>query len=361
MTNGTSWTALGAVCLAMGLIGACSGGGKAKTEDDFCLEKTTAECQSVSNKCATLVDPCVTGRLSVCHEFVSEAKASGTRFFVPGNISNCVNKSKSTYAKNGAITPTDLDALDDVCNYVFQGNAMDRQACTVKYDCLDKSEICDKGRCAKRVEKSKGDLCGNPGEVCKTGSFCQLMDGNVWECAERAAENKVCSDDVPCKEELRCSLGSCTKRAGNLASCGSDEDCEAAVPYCDPYAGSKCTSGLLFGPGSTSCTAFANPTTGAGGSGGGRGGSGGATGTAGHGGSGGATGTAGRGGSGGATGAAGHGGSAGGSGGSTGVAGSSGGAGGAGAAGSSGASGGGTAGSGVAGAGGSDADGGTDA
>jgi hypothetical protein len=359
MTHGTSWTALSAVCLAIGLIGGCSGGGKAKTEEDFCLEKTTAECQSVSNKCATLVDPCVTGRVPVCQQFVAEAKASGTRFFVPGNINNCVSKSKSTYAKNGAITPADLDALDDVCNYVFQGNAMDRQACTVKYDCLDKSEICDKGRCAKRVEKSKGELCGNPGEVCKTGSFCQLMDGNIWECAERAAENKVCSDDVPCKEELRCSLGSCTKRAGNLASCGSDEDCEAAVPYCDPYAGNKCTSGLLFGPGSTSCTVFANPTTGAGGSGG-HGGTGGSTGAAGHAGSGGATGTAGHGGSGGATGAAGHGGSAGGSGGSTGVAGSSGGAGG-GAAGSSGAAGSGTAGSGVAGAGGSDADGGTDA
>ena len=338
-THGTSWVALSAIWLAVGLVGGCSGGGKTKTEEDFCLEKTTAECQSVSNKCATSVDPCVTARVPLCHEFVAEAKASGTRFFVTGNIGNCVSKSKSVYAKNGAITPTDLDGLEDACNYVFQGNAMNLQACTVKYDCLDKSHICDKGRCAKRIEKNKGELCGNPGEVCKKGSFCQLMDGNIFECAEKAAENKVCSEDVPCKEELRCSLGSCTKRAGNLASCGSDDDCEVAVPFCDPYAGNKCTCGLLFGPGSTSCTSFSNPMTGAGGSGGGAGGRGGSGGGAG-----------GRAGSGGAA--------TGGSGGATGVAGS-GAAGSAGAAGS-GVAGSGSAGSGVAGAGGSATDGGTD-
>jgi hypothetical protein len=302
----------------------CGGGGKTKTVEDLCQEKTTAECQSVATKCGTKVDPCVTARLPLCHDWVAQATASGTRTFTPGNVDACVSKSRSVYAKNGAITPTELAALEDTCNYVFQGTAQMLGSCEVKYDCADKSHICDKGLCAKPVNKNSGELCGNPGEQCKTGSFCQLMEGNIWKCAAKADKNKTCSEDIPCKEAYRCSLGSCTDRAGNSASCGSDDDCNTDAPYCDFYAGGKCLQGLVFASGSASCNAFTGgDTTGAGGNSGGHGGSGGSTGGAGHGGSTGAAGAAA--GAGGSTGAAG---AAAGAGGSTGAAGAAAGAGG---------------------------------
>jgi hypothetical protein len=319
------------------LVGAgCGGSSKPKTVDDFCKEKVTAECQKVATKCVSSVDTCVANRLSLCHDFAAQAQASGTRNFIPGNIGNCVSKTESVYGKNGAITPADLDSVDEACNWVFQGNAKELDACTVRFDCLDKNQICDKGLCAKPVNKNKGDLCGNPGEVCKTGAFCQMMAATTYKCADKASLNQTCSEDIPCKEDLRCALGSCADRVGNTGSCSSDDDCDTAAPFCDPFAGNKCSQGLLFASGSNSCAGFTNPgsvTTGAGGHGGG--GSGGASGAAGsgggHAGSGGATGTAGAGGTGtgGTTGTAGSGGTTGAAGGGgTGTAGSAGGSGG---------------------------------
>ena len=107
-------------------------------------------------------------RMTVCTMFVADAKASGTRFFTEGNVSNCINKTKSVYAKTAPITPTDMNDVGDACNYVFQGKAKLTEACAVKWDCADKSHICDKTFCAPKVTKNSGDLCGNPGEICNT-------------------------------------------------------------------------------------------------------------------------------------------------------------------------------------------------
>jgi hypothetical protein len=317
---------VGAVLAA--LLGAgCGGGGKTKTVDDFCTEKVTAECQKVATKCVSQVQPCIDARMPLCRDFAAQAQASGTRNFMPGNIGNCVSKTESVYGKNGAITPADLASVDDACNYVFQGTAQELGACTVKYECADKSMVCDKGVCAKPVQKNKGDFCGNPGETCKTGAFCQMMSASTFKCADKASANQTCSEDIPCKEDLRCALGSCTTRVGNTGSCGSDDDCDSAAPFCDPYAGNKCDAGLLFASGSASCTGFTSgTTTGAGGHGGGAAGSGGAAGGGGAAGSGGAPGHGGAGGT--AGGAAGSAGGAAGSAGGTGggAAGSAGGA-----------------------------------
>ena len=82
-----------------------------------------------------------------------------------------MNKTNAVYAKalSSQATPTDLADMDDVCAYVFQGDST--TTCTVKYDCAG-NKICDKGFCADKVTKNKGQPCGNPGEVCATGSYC---------------------------------------------------------------------------------------------------------------------------------------------------------------------------------------------
>jgi hypothetical protein len=302
-----------------GLLAGCGGGGSSKplTETDFCNQKAEAECQ-VSDRCVTDKDACKADRMTVCTMFVADAKASGTRFFTEGNVSNCINKTKSVYAKTAPITPTDMNDVSDACNYVFQGKAKVTEACTLKWDCADKSHICDKMLCAPKVTKNSGDLCGNPGEICNTGSFC-MMNGATYMCMARVASGMPCNTTMPpCLESLRCAAGTCADRVASAGSCSSNDDCISTAPFCDPYAGNKCDPGLSFAVGAPVCNDF-----GGSGSGPGTGGQGGTAGSTGTGGSGGAGG-----GSGGRGGGGGGGGAGGGSGGRGGGAGGSGGAGG---------------------------------
>src|SRR5690349_308396 len=172
---------LAQVAAIASLLAGCGGGGGGKqtTEADFCAQKADAECQ-VTDRCVSDKTKCLSQRTATCTAFAADAKASGTRFFTASNVGDCINKTKSTYAKS-TITPTDMATMNDACSYVFQGTAKKTEACTVKFDCADKSQICDKGLCAPKVTKNSGDLCGNPGEICNTGSFC-MMSGATFMC-----------------------------------------------------------------------------------------------------------------------------------------------------------------------------------
>ena len=302
-----------------GLLAGCGGGGSSKplTETDFCNQKADAECQ-VSDRCVTDKDACKTDRMAVCTAFVSDAKASGTRFFTEGNVGNCINKTKSVFAKTAPITPTDMADVNDACSYVFQGKAKLTEACTVKWDCADKGHICDKTLCAPKVTKNSGDLCGNPGEVCNTGSFCMMTAaGGPYMCMARVASGMPCTASTPpCLESLRCASGTCADRVASAGSCTTNDDCVSTAPYCDPYAGNKCDPGLSFAPGAPVCNDFGGSGSGPGT--GGQGGTAGTAGTAGSTGTGGGGGGAG-GGAGGATGGRGGAGGAAGGGGAVGV------------------------------------------
>jgi len=312
-----------------GLLAGCGGGGGGKptTESDFCAQKADAECQ-VTDQCVTTKDACKAQRMTMCTAFVADAKASKKRVFVPGNIGNCINKTKNVYSKTAPITPTEMADMNEACNYVFQGDGeVNVDNCDVKYDCKDKV-ICDKGFCAQ--SKNVTTTCGNPGDTCPTGQFCTANASDVKVCMPKGESGDVCSATAPCLESLRCSGGSCAERVGAAGACTSNDDCSSDAPYCDPYAGNKCDKGLSFAAGSASCADFGgSSSTGTGGSGGGTGGSGGGTGGS----AGGTSGSGGRGGSGGgggggSTGAGGAGGGTGGSGGSTGAGGAGGGSGG---------------------------------
>jgi hypothetical protein len=318
--------------LVLGLVGCGGGGGTPVTEASFCMRKAEAECQ-VSERCVSDKTMCLAERMTMCTQFAAAAKAGGKRVFTPGNVDACVNKTTSVYAKTAAITPQELADMLDLCNYVFQGDGETlTDPCDVKYDCAGKV-ICDKGFCATTMTKGADQPCSDPGAVCSTGNYCTMNSASLLVCTAKAMTGATCSATTPCLEALRCSAGTCTDRVAASMPCTSNDDCATAAPYCDPSAGNRCTTGLLFAPLSPSCADYGG-TTGAGGSGGGAAGT---TGTAG-GGAAGTTGTAGGG-------AAGTGGSGGG-----GAAGTTGTAGG-GAAGSGGSGGGGTAGTGGSGGG----------
>ena len=132
----------------------CGGGGDSPvTEASFCMQKADAECQ-VAERCAAEKTACLSERQAICTQFATAAKASGMRKFTPGNVSACIDKTRSVYAKTSAITPTDMADMLDACSYVFQGTGEVLNAsCDVKYDCKGKV-VCDKGFCATSMTKA---------------------------------------------------------------------------------------------------------------------------------------------------------------------------------------------------------------
>ena len=91
--------------------------------------------------------------------------------------------------------------MNDVCAYVFQGNSTAN--CTVKYDCKDKSQICDKGVCAKQMNVDKGSFCASPGQVCSSDSYCATDTAtNMLKCLPKAAQSAACSADRPLHRSL---------------------------------------------------------------------------------------------------------------------------------------------------------------
>jgi len=292
---------LARVAAIAGLLAGCGGGGGGKTitEAEFCAQKAEAECQ-VSDDCLSDAMACKTQRVAKCDDFRSAAKASGKRVFKPENVGLCVDRTRGAYAKTSAITPQELSDIDDACNYVYQGAAKKTEACTVNYDCADKSHICDKGLCAPKVMKASGDLCGNPGEVCNPGSSCMMM-GATYNCVAKLGVGMTCGGTAaPCLENLRCSGGTCMERVALGGTCATNDDCATAAPYCNHYASDRCGLGLSFAEGSASCADFGGTSsTGTGGSGGAGGTGGGAGGTGGGAGGTGGVGGGGRGGTGG--------------------------------------------------------------
>jgi hypothetical protein len=248
---------------------ACGGSSsKTLTTDDFCTMKAAAECQ-VASICAVSMTACTAVRKADCDAFVT-ASTVGTRVFTPANVGTCIGKTTSVFKLN-LIKPTDMTMVDDACGYVFQGTVADFAACTTKFDCKNKSSICDKGHCAPQSNKAANAQCSDFGAVCPASQYCNMV-GAAMMCVDKIAQGKACDAANPCNDTamLTCTAAVCTKQSDSGGPCTTNADCLATAPYCNPYAGNKCNAGLTFSAGSASCNAFGGTptTTGAGGMGG---------------------------------------------------------------------------------------------
>jgi hypothetical protein len=252
--------ALGASVLAawVALVSGCGGGGGTPvTEDSYCEQKAEKECQ-VSATCVSTLAACVTQRKTACLA-VNAGSKTAPRIFTTGNVGPCIDKTNSVYAKtlSSGATQADLDAMVDVCAYVFQGNST--AACTVKYDCKDKGQICDKGICVKQMNVSKGSFCVSPGQVCSADSYCANDTAtSMLKCLPKAVQSAPCSASLPCIDPYRCDSVSltCVPKLGQGELCGSSADCSATVSFCDQYAGCKCDPGLKFAGGASACVDY---------------------------------------------------------------------------------------------------------
>ncbi|HSZ80995.1 MAG TPA: hypothetical protein VLA14_01875 [Polyangia bacterium] len=275
------------VSIVVPTLSACGGGGGSPlTVDDFCTQKAAAEC-GVASLCAVSATDCETVRKAACTSFVATVNIA-PRVFVPGNVAACVSKTKSVYAE-ALIKPADLDAVVDICNFVFQGPAAELAACTTKYDCKNEKDLCDKGHCATQTNVAANAQCANFGQVCPTTQYCSTVAAAMM-CVAKGALGAACDATTPCDatKMLTCgAAGMCVMQSASGGACTTDADCLAAAPYCNPYAGNRCGAGLTFSAGSASCSAYGGTAsaTGTAGATGTTDGAAGATGAAGAGGS----------------------------------------------------------------------------
>ncbi len=255
---GSATTSATVLAAWVALVSGCGGGsGTPLTEDSYCDQKAAKECQ-VAATCVTTTTSCETQRKTACLA-VNATQKSPTRIFAGGNVGACIDKTNSVYAKTlqAGATQADLDAMNDVCAYVFQGSST--TVCTVKYDCKDKSQICDKGVCAKSMTVNKGSFCQSPGQVCSSDSYCANDTAtSTLKCLPKAVQGASCSATVPCIDPYRCdsASGTCVPKLMQSDPCASSADCSATASFCDPYAGCKCDPGLSFAAGALACADY---------------------------------------------------------------------------------------------------------
>jgi hypothetical protein len=243
------------VLLAAAGIG-CSSGTPA-SEMSFCAQKAEKECgtdtKGVAVSCGATVAACKAVRAAACAAWIP-SQESATRPFRPENIGNCLNKTTDAYA-SVTVLPAKRAAMDEACARVFSGRGAMLAACTSSFDCAT-DLICDPNAsiCVKKTITNSA-FCGDPGSVCPANQYCTLV-GMFRTCVANKAAGQACSATDPCIAGLRCSGGICTDRVGVNLACGSDDDCAAEAPYCDPYSTCRCRPGFTPTIGATECAAF---------------------------------------------------------------------------------------------------------
>jgi hypothetical protein len=223
----------------------------------FCAEKANEECAVAANRCVVPGDRCVAARIAVCKDDASHATAMG-RAYTSSFAQTCLDATRALFG-DATLAPFQLATRDDACSHVFQGAGQKGATCSIAYDCAG-ANICDKGRCAPRVEKMLGDGCANPGEVCTGGSYCGASMG-LTVCIPAKQAGQGCSAVEPCDENLHCSGGVCAPRVGIGQPCTMSDDCASSAPYCDPAAQNRCDTGITLAPGAIACQDYGAPHT----------------------------------------------------------------------------------------------------
>jgi hypothetical protein len=238
---------LGFSSLAILLAPSCGGSGNSPlTVTEFCTQKATHECAGIAANCSVSMSTCVAARKLACGKFVMPIESSPlVRPFRPENVPACVNAAQTVYSKT-TIAPADLEPLDVLCQRVFSGKLKAGAPCVSSdYEC-DSMLICDPTFkvCATPMVVT-GMYCNNPGETCPTGKYCALV-GVTRQCQPLQTSGQSCDDTMPCLETLRCSASTmkCADKAAVDQNCTSNDDCSAAVPYCDPYFQNTCDKGF---------------------------------------------------------------------------------------------------------------------
>jgi hypothetical protein len=234
-----------------------------KTCDDAtppaCItSKVPSKCGSTAETCvATVQRDCANGNSDVTRGVTLSNYPLGKK-----NADDCVKAVAKAY-EDGEITGTEHSAITAACARVFSPNNTLGFACTRDTDCAAPlgCYLTDvgKGTCQTITKISKAEDCSAAGSVCEKGYYCAQ---EVTACIARKPNGAVCTAFTkPCAEDLLCANidemgnGTCSGKKGNLADCGSDDECSAG--YC-AQVGDKhlCLDTFSLGIGAPACANF---------------------------------------------------------------------------------------------------------
>ncbi len=196
----------------------------------FCDAKATTECTSLAAACGTTIEVCKPKRVDACNGAAGGATGTG-RAYRPNAAQPCLEKLAEVYAGKGiGLTAAQEAAATKVCERVFGGSKALNERCGTTAECSG-ALICDT-QCAAELVKNKGEGCGNAGDVCAKGTYCQTADAGKRFCVDRNKLADICAADAPCSEDLRC-VSRCLAKVAGGQPCDKDADCADEAPFCD--------------------------------------------------------------------------------------------------------------------------------
>jgi hypothetical protein len=254
---------VGLVASAFG-IGACSSSSPSTPPNHdtatFCENLAKAQCQ-VANTCASDPTACVTTLTEECNTNAATMEGDGRVYQQPA-AQACIDAwSDAVGGSNILVKYAALEgngSISDKCNRVFTGNLAKDSMCTSQYECSGSLSCFEDGTsgmafCETETDVAAAGLCGNPGDVCATDTYCT---GTPAKCTAAAATGAACDTNTPCVSADHCVAGACAPRSAAGGPCGTDDDSGSGAPYCDPYLGNKCAIGLEFAQEGPDCMGF---------------------------------------------------------------------------------------------------------
>jgi hypothetical protein len=265
-----NWLAVGVV---VGMVGSwavgCSSSSPTMNVTTFCQQLAQAECRPVVKTCVSLNEnTCETAVENTCSANATLYQNAG-RTFNASAVQTCISAMESTYAQvstnspilawsalngsNGTAAPAS-GSPNDLCELVFQGTKAANDPCTSTYDCTSGNVCGSNGLCGVESDKSAGQPCADPGDLCTGGTVC-VASGKTFLCSG-AKVGASCNSSTPCVISAQCQSGKCVQLGEKGSACTSNADCDptGSYPFCDP-ADNLCYTGYDFANNSE-CTAF---------------------------------------------------------------------------------------------------------
>ena len=216
---------------ALAFSTACSSEDPVKfgSSDQYASARAEAECGNLAKKCGASVEACTSKRTATFNNAAAAAANMG-RTYRPNAVQDCLDAVNEVY-KNGAsdVSPDGEAKVEKVCQRVFGGTKGERTPCTNTFECGG-ALICDTV-CATEEIVQLNAGCGNAGQVCATGTYCQAQGGKSF-CVAKKKENEICAADAPCDEKLRC-VNHCVPKVTVGNPCDTDAECAVEAPFCD--------------------------------------------------------------------------------------------------------------------------------
>jgi hypothetical protein len=242
---------------ALGLLLAlgCGNENKTLTATEFSSQYVQVVCEAVYEACVMPFDTCAAWQSADRTKKAQEA-AGKRRLFMPPSAEACLAKASSTYSQikqNVALRGTDLQDLNQVCDFVYRGSSQANQQCDADADCIV-GLICDKGFCGTKTTVLANAGCANIGETCPPGHYCALsVSTGLRTCQPKLGVGSPCDVSALCLENLRCAANVCVDQVGMGEVCTADQDCNTG--FCEPYAG-VCANDVRFARHSDACVAM---------------------------------------------------------------------------------------------------------